>query len=353
MKIFYSEEHRNHYPPFEIFDGGKRVPYYENPDRMDRILDALRKTDWAEFCEPEDFGLDPILAVHDRDYIHFLASCWDEWLDSDPEVLSSPETHAFLPATFALRRTAHPTSSLLGRGGYYIMDLSACIVAGTYQAALASANCALSAAHSSLRHRSGQAFLLHHSSFSLCRPPGHHAGKDYAAGYCFINNASVAANWLSQKGKTALLDIDYHAGNGTQDIFYERNDVLTISIHGDPDYEYPHYIGFTDETGAGAGLGFHRNFPLPKGTDNSGYLAALDQALALIRNFDPQFLVLSFGADTFDGDPLGKFHVTREGFHEIGKRIAGLNLPTTIIMEGGYANEALGENTLTLLENFK
>ena len=345
MKIFYSEEHRNHYPPFEVFDGGIRVPYYENPDRMDRILTELKKTDWAEFSAPEDFGLDPILAVHDRDYINFLASCWDEWLASDPEVASAPEKHAFLPATFALRRKARPTSSLRGRGGYYIMDLSACIAAGTYKAALASANCALSAANSS--------FSLHNSSFALCRPPGHHAGKDYAGGYCFINNAAVAANWLSQKGKTAILDIDYHGGNGTQDIFYERDDVFTISIHGDPDFEYPHYTGFADETGAGKGLGFHRNFPLPKDTDDSGYIAALDEALNDIQIFAPEFLVLSFGADTFDGDPLGLFHVTRDGFQKIGQRIAGLNLPTAVIMEGGYSNAALGENTRTLLENFK
>jgi acetoin utilization deacetylase AcuC-like enzyme len=345
MKIFYSEAHRQHYPPFEVFDGGKRVQYFENPDRMDKILAALKQTDWAEFSEPEDFGLDPILAVHDKDYIHFLASCWEEWLDSDPEVAASPETHAFLPATFALRRKSRPTPSLLGRGGYYIMDLSACIVAGTYKAALASANCALSAAK--------EAASSQRSAFGLCRPPGHHAGKDYAGGYCFINNASVAANWLCAKEKTALLDIDYHTGNGTQDIFYERNDVLTISIHGDPDFEYPHYAGFADETGVGAGLGFHKNYPLAKDTGDEGYLSALDDALTMIREFAPQYLVLSTGMDTFDGDPLGKFHVTQNGFREIGKRIASLGLPTAIIMEGGYANAALGENICILLENFK
>ncbi len=345
MKIFYSENHRNHYPPFEVFDGGIRVQYYENPDRMDRILTALRSTDWAEFHEPQDFGLDPILAVHDHDYIKFLASCWDEWLASDPEIAKTPEAHAFLPATFALRRQARPTASIRGRGGYYIMDLSACIVADTYKAALTSVNCALSAASYTVDGRS--------SAFALCRPPGHHAGKDYAAGYCFINNAAVAANWLSQKGKVAILDIDYHGGNGTQDIFYERSDVLTISIHGDPDFEYPHYTGFADETGSGAGTGFHRNFPLPKHTDDAGYFAALDEALGLIRNAAPEYLVLSFGADAFHGDPLGTFRVTRNGFAEIGKRIANLKLPTAIIMEGGYANEALGENTQTFLENFK
>lgn len=346
MKIFYSEEHRNHYPPYEVFDGGKRVPYLENPERMDRVLSALKNTDWTEFRLPQDFGLEPIRAVHDEGYLNFIASAWAEWLAMDPEVAASPEKHAFLPATFALRRrTQNPTSSLHGRGGYYMMDLSACIVAGTYQAALTSAHCALSAADFTCDNK--------RSSFALCRPPGHHAGKDYAGGYCFINNAAVAAHWLSLKAKVAILDIDYHGGNGTQDIFYERSDVLTISIHGDPDYEYPHYVGFANETGAGPGLGFHRNFPLPAGTGDKEYLSALDEALGLIRNFSPEILVLSTGMDTFDGDPLGKFHVTREGFREIGKRISGLHVPTAIVMEGGYANAALGENILTLLENFK
>ncbi len=345
MKIFYSEEHRKHYPPFEVFDGGKRVPYLENPDRMDRILTALKKTDWAEFEAPVDFGLDPILAVHDKEYIAFLASAWTEWLASDHEAAASPETHAFIPATFALRRTTRVPKTLLGKAGYYMMDLSADIVEHTYSAALVSANCALSAASAIVDGSS--------SVFALCRPPGHHAGKDYAGGYCFINNASVAANWLSAKGKVALLDIDYHAGNGTQDIFYDRSDVLTISIHGDPDFEYPHFIGFADETGAGAGLGFHKNFPLPAGTDDEHYLAALDEALAMIRAFAPRYLVLSTGMDTFDGDPLGKFKVTRNGFAEIGKSIAALNLPTVVVMEGGYANEALGDNVVTLLEKFK
>jgi acetoin utilization deacetylase AcuC-like enzyme len=345
MKIFYSEAHRKHYPPFEVFDGGKRVPYFENPDRMDRILSALKKTVWTEIIAPTDFGLDPILAVHDEDYINFLASCWTEWLASNPEIAASPEQHAFLPASFALRRKTRPTSSLYGRGGYYMMDLSACIVEATYEASLASANCALSAAE----------FVIQNSSpaFALCRPPGHHAGKDYAGGYCFINNASVAANWFSKKGKVAILDIDYHAGNGTQDIFYERDDVLTLSIHGDPDYEYPHYIGFADETGAGAGLGFHHNFPLPAGTEEAQYLSTLNKALSMIKEFAPKYLVISAGMDIFDGDPLGKFKVTNNGFTEIGKRIAALAVPTVIVMEGGYANEALGTNIVNLLENFK
>ena len=336
MKIFYSETHRKHEPPFEVFDGGLRVPYLENTDRMDQILNALRRTDWADFCEPSDFGLDPILAVHDKDYIDFLASAWTDWLASEPK-----DSSTLIPAAFALRRQPQVPKSLLGRAGYYIMDLSACIVEGTYQAALASANCALSAASSVVKGQS--------SAFGLCRPPGHHAGRDYAGGYCFINNAAVAANWLSTKGRVAVLDIDYHCGNGTQDIFYARNDVFTISIHADPDFEYPHFIGFADEHGRDGGLGCHQNFPLPKGTDDAAYLATLNKALELIREFEPTYLVVSAGMDIYAADPLGTIKVTTDGIGEIGKRIASLGLPTVVVMEGGYANEMLGTNVLRFL----
>ena len=339
MKVFYSEQHRRHYPPFEVFDGGLRVPYLENPDRMDRILDALQSVGWADILEPADFGLDPILAVHDKEYLDFLASAWTEWLASAPQ-----DPTALIPATFALRRQPQKPKSLLGLAGYYIMDLSACIVEGTFPAALASANCALSAAQAV---GGGE-----RSAFALCRPPGHHAGKDYAGGYCFINNAAVAANWLSSKGHVAILDVDYHAGNGTQDIFYERDDVMTISIHADPDFEYPHFIGFANERGRGRGFGFHHNFPLPKGTGDAEYLQTLDKALALIREFKPVYLVVSAGMDIYADDPLGTIKVTTDGIGEIGKRIASLDLPTVLVMEGGYANEALGRNIVALLSAF-
>lgn len=339
MKILYSDTHRLHSPPFEIFDGGVRVPYLENPDRMDRILNALHTVTWADIQEPRDFGLDPILGVHAADYVDFLASAWTEWLDTAPQ-----DPTALIPATFALRRHPPRPKSLLGRAGYYMMDLSACIVAGTWQAALASANCALSAAQVVAGGEK--------TAFGLCRPPGHHAGRDYAGGYCFINNAAVAANWLASKGTVAILDVDYHAGNGTQDIFYSRDDVLTISIHADPDFEYPSYIGYADERGEGIGSGFHRNFPLPAGTGDSEYLKTLDTALDLIREFKPGFLVVSAGMDIYADDPLGRIKVTTGGIGEIGKRIASLNLPTVIVMEGGYANEMLGRNILAFLGEF-
>jgi acetoin utilization deacetylase AcuC-like enzyme len=340
MKVFYSDEHRKHEPPFEVFDGGLRTPYLENADRMDRILNALETVDWAELCEPREFGLGPIYAVHDKEYIDFLASCWTEWLESEAK-----DKSVLLPATFALRRQPHKPAGFLGRAGYYLMDLSACIVEGTYAAARSSANCALSAAE---RVASGE-----RAAFALCRPPGHHAGKDYAGGYCFINNAAVAAHWLSSHGKVALLDIDYHCGNGTQDIFYDRADVLTLSIHADPNFEYPHFWGYADETGTGPGAGFHKNFPLEKRTNDAGYLTALEEALALIRRFEPASLVVSAGMDIYADDPLGTIKVTTTGIAEIGKRIASLGLSTLVVMEGGYANEVLGTNILHFLGEFK
>ena len=336
MKVFYSEAHRRHEPPFEVFDGGLRTPYLENIDRMDRILSALKQTAWVEINEPQDFGLDPILAVHDREYIEFLASSWTEWLESGAQ-----DKSVLLPATFALRRHPQKPTGLLGRAGYYMMDLSACIVEGTYQAALASANCALSAADAAV---DGERV-----AFALCRPPGHHAGKDYAGGYCFINNTAVTANWLSTKGRVAVLDIDYHCGNGTQDIFYDRSDVLTISIHADPDFEYPHFWGYANETGTGPGLGFHRNFLLEKGTDDPRYLGVLDEALAMIRTFEPEYLVVSAGMDIYADDPLGTIKVSTDGIGEIGSRIASLELPTIVVLEGGYANNVLGTNILRFL----
>lgn len=341
MKVFYSEKHRGHNPPFEVFDGGLRVPYLENPDRMDQILGALRTVKSARIVEPVDFGLAPVIAVHDKKYLDFLASAWTEWLATDPE---DPST--LIPATFALRRTPQIPKSILGRAGYYMMDLSACIVDATYKAALSSVNCALSAAQA-VAEKGDQA------AFALCRPPGHHAGKDFAGGYCFINNASVAANWLSSKGTVAILDIDYHAGNGTQDIFYDRDDVLTISIHADPDFEYPNFAGFADERGRGRGFGYHQNFPLPRGTSDSSYLSTLDRAIDLIRKFKPAYLVVSAGMDIYADDPLGTIKVTTDGIGEIGRRIASLDLPTVIVMEGGYANEALGRNILAFLGDLK
>jgi acetoin utilization deacetylase AcuC-like enzyme len=361
MKVFHSPIHAQHAPPFEIFDGGEKIASFETPERMERILSALRADGRYDIGPPEDFGLAPIEAVHDRAYLDFLQTAFDEWMAEPTDYART----ALLPATFPPpNQRSHPPRSLLGRAGYYLSDLSAPIVAGTYPAALASAYCALSGARELVNSNwfleNGQpsastnqfhAPIAHrHSAFALCRPPGHHAGRAYAAGYCYLNNAAIAAHWLSQFGTVAILDVDYHAGNGTQDIFYERADVLTLSIHADPNEEYPYFSGYADQTGAGVGLGFHQNYPLPFGADDHAYLATLDQALERIADYRPASLVVSAGLDIYGDDPLGKIRVTRAGIGQIGRAIAGLNLPTLIVMEGGYNTADLGLNVCAFLD---
>ncbi len=350
MNIYYSDSHLLHAPPFEIFDGGEKIPTFEVPERAERILAALKADPRFSIHPPEDFGLAPILAIHDADYLDFLRSAFDEWQTEPTDYAKT----ALIPATFPPGGWRRKPRGLLGKAGYYVMDLAAPITAGTYPAALGAANCAISGAKQILASSPtarGQGVRAP-SAFALCRPPGHHAGRANCGGYCYINNAAVAANWLSAHGKVALLDIDYHAGNGTQDIFYERADVLSISIHADPDFEYPYFAGYADETGAGAGAGFHRNFPLPLGADDSVYQKALDQALELIQNFAPKFLVISAGMDIYGEDPLGKIRVTASGIEQIGAKIAALGLPTLVVMEGGYNNDALGTNVVNFLGAF-
>ncbi len=359
MNVYYSDTHLHHNPPFEIFDGGEKVANFEVPQRLERILASLSADGRFDILPPADFGLAPLLAVHDAGYLSFFKSAFDEWLSTPLD--ADYQRTALLPATFPPAGWRnHVPQTLLGRAGYYMMDLSAPIVAGTYPAALASANCALSGAkfispsvHPLLSADDIRASVSNPlTAFALCRPPGHHAGRANCGGYCYLNNAAVAAHWLTQFGTVAILDIDYHAGNGTQDIFYTRSDVLTISIHADPNYEYPYYCGYPDETGADDGLGYHRNFPLPLGADDQSYLATLAPALELTTVYRPSSLVISAGMDIYGEDPLGKIRVTTEGIAQIGKQIAGLKLPTLIIMEGGYNNAALGTNIVSFLEAF-
>jgi acetoin utilization deacetylase AcuC-like enzyme len=216
--------------------------------------------------------------------------------------------------------------------------------AATYNAALSSAHCALSAGSNVVKQKG--------TSFALCRPPGHHAGVEICGGFCYLNNAAITAQWLSRLGKVAILDIDYHAGNGTQAIFYQRPDVFTVSLHADPTWEYPSFAGYAHEIGSGPGEGFHRNYPLPHQTGDERYQQVLSLALDLIGKFSPDYLVISAGFDTFIGDPLGDFLITRKGYSCFGKMISDLSLPTAIILEGGYKIDDLGENVVAFLRPF-
>ena len=265
-----------------------------------------------------------------------------------------------LPSTLAVRWMSRRCESPLVAPGYYSFDMCAPIVAGTYQAARAAADVALTAADLLL---GGERVV-----YALCRPPGHHAGSDLYGGYCYLNNAAIAAEYLlsttdhrppttdpvsssvvGRRSSVAILDIDYHHGNGTQQIFYARSDVLFVSIHADPAREYPFFAGYADERGGGEGAGLNLNIPLEPGVADARYLGALEQALAAIDAFGPRHLVLSAGFDTFGGDPLGDFALTAAAYPAIGRRIAALGLPTLVVQEGGYAVAALGENVVGLL----
>jgi acetoin utilization deacetylase AcuC-like enzyme len=340
VKIYYSDAHRAHDIPFEIGEGGERLPMDERPDRLDGILEALRQAEWAEILPPQEFGLGPVLAVHDRDYADYLRTAWDDWQRAEPSPGWAKPGATLYPATFPPRRGLRRPATVTGLAGYYLADLSAPLGAGTYRAALSAVACALSGA---------QAILAgERAAFAMCRPPGHHAGRDYAAGYCYLNNAAIAARRLLAAGKAAILDIDYHAANGTQDIFYDSPEVLTVSLHADPARRYPYFSGYADEHGARAGAGFHHNFPLPPGTGDDEYLRALGPAMELVRGHAPAALILSAGLDTLAGDPQGDFTLTLDGVAQIGRQVAELGLPVLAVLEGGY-HKALGEGVLRLL----
>ncbi len=338
----FPSDHILHNPPHEMLEGQLIEPH-ESPARAQIIHDAVTTAALGPIVPPRAFGLAPLRAVHSDDYLQYLEHAYQRW------VTAGGAPAAVIPDTFAVRWMAHPPSGGLATPGFYTFDTSAPIVAGTYKAARMSADAALT----------GAALLLEgqHAAYALCRPPGHHAGRDLCGGYCFLNNAAIAAQYLLQHAdavhaRVAVLDIDYHHGNGTQQIFYERADVLCVSLHADPVFEYPSFSGYADECGAGAGAGYNRNLPLPEGTDNGAFLAALELALRAIQDYVPRFLVLSVGFDTFDGDPLGKFKLTTAVYREIGARIAALGMPTLIVQEGGYATAALGENVIQLLRAF-
>jgi acetoin utilization deacetylase AcuC-like enzyme len=357
MISIYSADHALHDVPHEFLDG-KLIPPYEMPARAAIIHAALDRAALGPIEPPRPFGIEPIRAVHDDRYLAYLESAYERW------IAAGGARAAVMPSTSAVRWMSHPTDHPLVQPGYYTFDMSAPIVVGTYRAARAAADVALTGAALIL---AGQPL-----AYALCRPPGHHAGSDLGGGYCYLNNAAIAAEYLLHEGAigrqgdkanidetrpvapsprhpVAILDIDFHHGNGTQQIFYERDDVLFVSIHADPAREYPFFSGYADERGAGAGLGYNLNIPMEAHITGERYLAALDQALDVIAAFGPRFLVLSAGFDTFGGDPLGDFALTADAYPTIGRRIAALGLPTLVVQEGGYAVAALGENVVGLL----
>jgi len=233
-----------------------------------------------------------------------------------------------------------------GKLGYFAMAIETAITSGTWEAACCSAACAQTAQQ---LVSAGEAV-----AFALCRPPGHHAAADLYGGYCFLNNAAIAAQGFLDSGaqRVAILDVDFHHGNGTQDIFYQRDDVLFLSLHGDPAHAFPHFLGYADETGTGKGDGYNFNYPMPPGTLYSQWHAALQQAMSQIRQYNPDVLVVSLGVDTFHNDPISFFKLQSTDFTHYGAELATLDTPTLFVMEGGYAVEEIGVNTVNVLEGF-
>lgn len=340
MKLIHSPLHSLHDGGMELHRG-ELVPCYEMPSRADHILGAFARAGWPVEA-PRDHDDAIFERVHDAGYLAFLRDAHAEWRAEGHDGFLLPGA---FPAR-GMRRDRVPTG-LHARLGYYAFDAGTPIVEGTWQAARAAAHCALTAAD---LVAAGE-----RSAYALCRPPGHHAGRAMMGGYCYLNNAALAAQRLRDAGfaRVAVLDVDYHHGNGTQDIFWERDDVLFVSIHGDPDTEYPWYLGFADERGAGAGEGCNHNHPLPRGTDWARYEATLERALEQIARFAPHTLVVSLGVDIFEGDPISQFRIGARDFPRLGARIAALDLPTVLVQEGGYAVAEIGDIVASVLGAFE
>jgi acetoin utilization deacetylase AcuC-like enzyme len=341
LRVVTSDAYRGHDPPIEV-ELGTIVPAYDVPRRVDGIRAALAADETFVFAEPRTFGDGPILAVHDRRLLAWLDAAW-------PAYAATGRPPPFIPSSFALDRLAgagehpRPPADAVAAGGYWCFDSSTGIVPGTAAAARGSVDIVLEATEGVL----GGAPV----EYALCRPPGHHAGADYLGGFCFLNNAAIAVRHAQAAGvrRVAVLDVDYHHGNGTQAIFYRDGDVLVASLHGDPDVEYPYMVGRADETGAGPGHATNVNIPLPAGTDDDDYLAALAPVLERVVAHRAELLVLSLGVDGYVGDPLGTFALTADGFDRIGAAVGALGLPTLAVQEGGYAVDELGANVRAVL----
>lgn len=341
MKTIFSPLHKKHWLKFEL-SGGQLKPCFEKPSRAEMVLAELKERNLGEVLQPKEYPQAHIERVHNPDYIHFLKSCWTQW-----EEEMGPENDA-MASVFSRPDQKHRISkNIEGKLGFYSGDLTAGLGKESWIAIKSSADTALNGAELIL---AGQRAV-----FSLCRPAGHHSSSALMAGYCYVNNAAVAAQYLLDNGKNkiAILDIDYHHGNGTQSMFYQRNDVLFTSIHGDPDAEYPFYLGHADEQGEGDGVGYNINFPLPLGTTAwPEYLQALLASFEEIKKYAPDVLVVSLGVDTYENDPISHFKLKSEDFFEMGRLLESLGLPTLFVFEGGYAVEALGVNTVNVLEAF-
>jgi acetoin utilization deacetylase AcuC-like enzyme len=340
LETIYSEKHKLRDSKTELY-GGMLVYPFERPSRAEYVLARVKSEKLGTVSAPDDFGMAPILAIHDANYVRFLETAWQEWKAAgfEGEAIAS---------SWPARRTSSICPTFIdGKIGYYASAGETSISEGTWEAACASAQTALTGA---ARIQGGAK-----SVFSLCRPPGHHAALDMFGGYCFFNNAAIAAQSYLDAGakRVAILDVDFHHGNGTQDIFYTRDDVLFLSLHGDPKEAFPYFLGHAEETGSGKGDGFNVNYPMPRGTTFKVWREALLDALDKIKAYAPDIVVVSLGLDTFENDPISFFKLATADFVTYGADIATLGLPTHFILEGGYDIAELGVNAVNVLQGFE
>ncbi len=306
--------------------------YVESPVRIAVIRDELMKSGLFELMPVTEYSMKPILDVHDAGLVHYLETA----------CAVTPEGKSVYPYVFPIRNATRPPKELSVRAGYFCIDTFTPINRNAFPAAKRAVDATLTAADAILSGR--------RIAYSLVRPPGHHAEHKSFGGFCYFCNAAVAAHHLAQHGRVAILDIDYHHGNGQQSIFYQRRDVLTVSIHGDPDFAYPYFTGFADEQGEGEGLGFNLNIPLPEEQDGAQYRIALARAIESVTQFAPHFLVVALGLDPAKGDPTGTWSLKAEDFAANGRMIGDLDLPTLVVQEGGYRTRTLGVNARSFFQ---
>jgi acetoin utilization deacetylase AcuC-like enzyme len=339
VRWFFDPRQLAHAPLRELHNGGF-TDYAESPARAQAMAAALEAGLGAAVA-PQDHGEAPIRAVHSAAYLAFLQSAYGLWVEA-----GRPGDVVGYVWPLVGRRPLS-LSRIDALVGQYSFDASSPLTAQTYDAAYWSVQSALAALDDVL----GGA----RASFALCRPPGHHAGADYLGGYCYLNSAAIVAEAARQAGcaRVAILDIDYHHGNGTQDIFWARGDVFYASLHADPASDYPFYWGHADETGAHGGAGATLNLPLPQGTRLEAFRRAQGKALEAIARFAPDLLVVSYGADTWEGDPISHLKLTTPDYAVLAADIALAGWPNVICMEGGYAVDALGANVMSFLRGFQ
>lgn len=334
MKAVYHSAQALHNPEFFLVKG-KTQSSTEQPERAQRLLAGLDRCG-IQVLTPRDFGAGPRASVHEPRYLEFLKTAHSQWStlpNASAEVISN---------IHPLRYPGNYPDGIIGRAGWHMADTACPLGAHTWEAACASANSALTATQLVL---DGD-----HLSYSLCRPPGHHAFADMAGGFCFLNNAAIAAQHArGSHNRVAILDVDVHHGNGTQGIFYQRSDVLTVSIHADPHHFYPFFWGHANERGENEGEGFNLNLPLPMMSEDDVFLLTLEKALDEIARFAPDFLVVALGLDASEADPLRGLSVTNDGFKRVGQTIAGTGYPTVFIQEGGYLSDVLSDNLAAVL----